>query len=327
MASKSSSSDILASSSDIVENFSRIYDNEEQKPPASVLHSVVDDIVVRSVPTARYTDQSYHERERTELWGNVWQVVCWGGDIPEAGDIKLYDNAGISAIVVRQEDGSLKAFYNSCLHRGMRLCNKEGSRRHLTCRFHGYSWDTKGQCRNIPQSWDFPQLCKDELSLPELAVDVWQGFIFVHPNPDAEPLESFLGGLSKQWEDCGWSLDKRYKAVHVRKRIRCNWKVAQEAFMEGYHGAAVHPDTIIPAAPYETFRADVFPGEATFSRGLGSAGVLASDASNAIEKQQAALDHFVKMYTPEFSERDDLVVTENESARDIMHRLSAEKLL
>ncbi len=325
MATKKRALQILASSNDVVNNFANMYQGENGEPPAVIMESVTENIDTSTVPTARYTSKAYYEREASELWHKVWQVVCWGGDIPNPGDTKLYDNEGISAIIVRQHDGSLKAFYNSCLHRGMRLCSKEGNRRKLACRFHGYAWDTQGQCQNIPQAWDFPQLNKEDLSLPELAVDEWQGFIFVHPNADAEPLEEFLGGLSEHWERAGWSFKDRFKAVHVSKRIRCNWKVAQEAFMEAYHGEAVHPETIIPSAPFEAMRADVYPGERHYTRGLGAVGVLEASDPQSLADQQAAVDHYVAYYTPEFAGRVDLVVSEEQSARDIMHRLAVEK--
>jgi phenylpropionate dioxygenase-like ring-hydroxylating dioxygenase large terminal subunit len=316
---------IIASSNDVYENFMSLYRPERDDPPASVLEQSTDDIPLHTVSTTRYTSQEFHEREVREVWHKVWQVACWGGDIPNAGDTSLYDNAGISAVIVRQNDGTVKAFYNSCLHRGMRLCNTQGSRASLKCRFHGYTWGLDGKCTNLPHAWDFPNLDQENLPLPELAVGEWQGFIFVHPDASARPLEAYLGSMPAQWEAAGWSLDSRFKAIHVTKKIRANWKVAQEAFMEGYHAPAVHPDTIMPAGPFELIRADIFPGEPHFSRGLGSSGVIDVDGENSIARQQAAVDHYVRFYTPEFSARDDLVVTDANTARDIMHRLAVEK--
>ena len=75
-----------------------------------------------------------------------------------------------------------------------------------------------------------------------MKVGTWGGFVFINMDPDCEPLESFLGDLGKHFER--WPLEKRYKQAHVAKIIRCNWKVAQEAFMEAFHVVATHPQLL-----------------------------------------------------------------------------------
>ena len=84
---------------------------------------------------------------------------------------------------------------------------------------------------------------RDELTLPAVSVGVWAGFVFINPDPDAEPLSDFLGELPDHFER--WHLEDRYVQAHVAKVVRCNWKVAMEAFAEGYHVSATHPQGVV----------------------------------------------------------------------------------
>ena len=83
---------------------------------------------------------------------------------------------------------------------------------------------------------------RSEWSLPEVRVGTWGGFVFINMDPDAEPLESFLGDLPEHFAK--WPLEQRYKAVHVAKVFPTNWKVVQEAFMEAFHVVATHPQLL-----------------------------------------------------------------------------------
>ncbi len=309
----------------IVASFEGMFKNEDATPPDTVFDHRMELVDVPTVATERYTSEAFHELEKEKVWRKVWQVVGWAEDLPDSGDTLVYDCAGISALVVRQTDGSLKAFHNSCLHRGMRLCDKPGNATSIRCRFHGFNWDLNGRCRHIPESWDFSQLEQSQLSLPELQVSVWQGYVFVNPDLKAPPLSSYLGAMPGQWDAAGWSLANRFKAVHVIKKIPANWKVAQEAFMESFHGASVHPDSILPAAPLAAMRQDVYHDEKHFARGVGAAGVLTGSGAPDRRAEQKAVDHWIEYYAPEFKDKRGYIVGDGESARDVIWRLTVDK--
>jgi phenylpropionate dioxygenase-like ring-hydroxylating dioxygenase large terminal subunit len=111
------------------------------------------------------------------------------------------------------------------------------------CPFHGWTWRLDGELKQIPAEWDFPQAVERDLSLPEVKVGCWAGFVFINPDADCEPLEKFLGpDIQQHFER--WDFDNRYVAAHVSRTIRCNWKIASEAFTEGYHVGATHPQAI-----------------------------------------------------------------------------------
>lgn len=307
------------------DNLAAMFRHDATIPPKGVLEPGFEDIDYATVPTTRYTSEEYHQREVKHLWHKVWQVAGWAADIPNPGDTMTYDIADIAALIVRQPDLSLKAYHNSCLHRGMRICEGGSGLNSLRCPFHGFNWKLDGTVKNVPEKWDFPQFADAELSLPQLKVAEWQGYIMINPDPDAAPLSDFLGSLPQQWDDAGWDLTNRFKAVHVTKKIRSNWKVAQEAFLEFLHGNYVHTNSIVPAAPAEAMRQDVFEGEPHFARGIGVAGVLTQEGDLVQAREQKAVDHFIAYYAPELGDGPELKVGQGQSARDKIEEITIQK--
>ena len=209
------------------------------------------------VPVARYTTQEFHDLEVEKIWKRAWQMAAHEDDMPNVGDFVPYDIAGMSFLVVRTGEDEFKAYYNACLHRGRKLRENRGRRAEdLRCPFHGWTWNIDGSIKQIPCEWDYPGLKREEQSLPEVNVGRWGRYIFINPDPDCEPLEDFLGDLSSHFPLLPY--EKRYKSAHVAKIIRCNWKVAQEAFMEAYHVIATHPQILTGGAHDCDSKYDVF---------------------------------------------------------------------
>ncbi len=193
------------------------------------------------VPVERYTSPEFHRLEVEKLWKKVWQMACREEDIPEVGDHLTYDIAGMSILVVRSAPDTIQAFHNICLHRGRLLKESCGRDEELRCAFHGFAWNLDGSLKHVPCRWDFPQV-DDTWRLPEVKVGTWGGFVFINMDPNSGSLDDHLGDLSAHFER--WPLEKRYKQAHVAKILRCNWKLAQEAFMEAYHVVATHPQLL-----------------------------------------------------------------------------------
>ncbi len=197
---------------------------------------------VTTVPVESYFSREQHELEVERLWKRVWQMACHKDDIPSVGDVHVYDIASLSYMIVHESQGVYRAFPNACLHRGRALFNKSRKgQKVLRCPFHGWSWKLDGTLKEIPCQWDFPTVNEEEYCLPQCRVGEWGGFIFINPDPDCEPLEDFLGDLDRHF---GIPFERRYKAAHLIKQLPCNWKVAQEAFMESYHVVATHPELL-----------------------------------------------------------------------------------
>ena len=197
------------------------------------------------VPVARYTSREWHLLEKEHIWRKVWQMACREEHLPDVGSYILYDIAGDSYVVVRTRDG-IKAYVNACLHRGRALKDFDGRCSEFRCTFHGFTWRLDGTLRFNPAPQEFPQITEnpEEWNLPEAKVGTWGGFVFINPDPDAESLADFLGTMPEHFAP--WDFEHRYIQAHVSKKLRCNWKVAQEAFDEGLHVGATHPQS----APY-----------------------------------------------------------------------------
>jgi phenylpropionate dioxygenase-like ring-hydroxylating dioxygenase large terminal subunit len=190
----------------------------------------------------RYTSRAWFDLEVERLWSRVWQFACREEQIPDAGSYVVYDIAHLSFIVMRTATGDVKAYRNACLHRGRQLKDQDGRCRELRCPFHGWAWAIDGRLTDVPARWDFGHVEPDEFALPEAKVGTWAGFVFINPDPEAGPLEEYLGDLPHHFER--WDLANRYVQGHVQKTIRANWKIAQEAFCESYHVAGTHPQAV-----------------------------------------------------------------------------------
>ena len=198
------------------------------------------------IPVERYTSRDWHRREVDRLWRRVWQFACRLEHIPEPGDYVVYEIANLSFIVIRTTTGEIKAYPNACLHRARRLKDHDGHCSELRCPFHGFAWTLDGALADVPASWDFPHVAAradHDFHLIECKVGTWAGFVFINPDPHAEPLDAFLGDLPEHFQF--WDLENRYVQAHVSKVINANWKVTQEAFCEAYHVGGTHPQILV----------------------------------------------------------------------------------
>lgn len=204
---------------------------------------------VMRVAVDRFIRRDYHDREVDRIWKRSWQWACREEQIPDVGDYIVYEIADLSFIVVRTELDEVKAYWNSCLHRGRKLCTFNGRRaKEFRCMFHGWAWNIKGEMTNMTCGWDFPGTREEVTHLPEAQVGMWGGFVFINPDPDAESLESFLGELPNHFEGAGHDLRDRWVQAHVQVEVAANWKVTQEAFLEAWHTQTTHPQIVRSAA-------------------------------------------------------------------------------
>ena len=200
------------------------------------------DLGSADVDVAHYISRDWHDLEIERLWRRVWQFACRESDIAEVGDHVLYEIGRDSFVVMRTAPDEIKAYPNACLHRGRRLKDHAGRCSEIRCPFHGFAWTIDGALKDVPARWDFEHVDDEDFSLPECRVGTWAGFVMVNPDPDAEPLTSFLGAITDQFDE--WDLTERYTQAHVAKVVHANWKVAQEAFCEAYHVSATHPQIL-----------------------------------------------------------------------------------
>ncbi|WP_066552288.1 aromatic ring-hydroxylating oxygenase subunit alpha [Croceicoccus bisphenolivorans] len=190
----------------------------------------------------RYWSREFADREWEHMWKKIWHVGGRTAQLEETGDFIVHDFCHESVLMVRQEDGSIKAFLNVCQHRGNLLVNTSegGVTSHFVCPYHNWKWRLDGVLDHVQDPEDFPQgdPC-GKLKLHELKCDTWGGFIFFSFNPDPVPLLDYLDPAPTLLGNR--DLDDWTRVVWRRLRVNTNWKFASDNFNEAYHIPAVHP--------------------------------------------------------------------------------------
>ena len=166
------------------EAYDRMLETETRPVPASYRRHAPIETGPTLIPVERYISRAFHDLEVEKLWKRVWQAACHEDDLPNVGDSVPYDIAGLSFLVVRTAPDTIKAYYNACLHRGRKLRTTRGKNaREIRCHFHGWTWSLDGRLTQVPCLWDFPDLRREEQSLPEVKVGRWGRFVFINPRP------------------------------------------------------------------------------------------------------------------------------------------------
>jgi nitrite reductase/ring-hydroxylating ferredoxin subunit len=203
--------------------------------------TVSDEPVV--VPVEAYISSEYAKQEGKKLWSKVWQVACREEEIPNVGDFYTYDIADESVIVTRTLPDEITAYRNVCPHRGRKITGGCGHAKGFYCRYHGWQWNLDGSNKKVLDRGDWGGALSDEyVRLKTAKVGRWAGFVFINLDPNCEPLETFLATVP-HWLDPFEIGKMRYK-WRQWLYFPCNWKVALEAFMEGYHVGASHPQIL-----------------------------------------------------------------------------------
>lgn len=203
------------------------------------------------IPAKRYYDEDFYRLEVEQLWPHVWQMACRLEQIPNVGDWVEYSNLGKSVIIVRAKNG-VKAFHNACRHRGVPLAEPNGHGNCKTagfiCPFHGWRWNIEGENTFVYGRHMFSeeQLDKGDLALRECRVETWGGCAFINFDNDAPSFRDSIGPVVDRLEAHGMS--KLRSEWWYATVLPANWKVAMEAFMEGYHVMRTHPQ-LQQAAP------------------------------------------------------------------------------
>jgi|SRR5690554_4429767 len=193
-----------------------------------------------------------YKLENEKIFKKTWLKVARVEEVSEIGGFKVkkLDFANTSAIIVRGKDNQIRAFHNICTHRGNKVIPEEGNETFgkakanvMTCRFHGWVFDTDGSVRSVPKEEEFESFDKGCYGLKEINCDVWEGFVFINldQNP-SQTLREYLGGMADHFS--GYKYGESTYAFTYRTVLNCNWKVALYAFTEGYHVETIHAGTL-----------------------------------------------------------------------------------
>jgi len=195
----------------------------------------------RTLPFAWYGDEELLRRERRRIFARSWQYGGRADQVAEPGSFLATDAGGIPLLVTRGSDCELRAFLNVCRHRGAILTEGCGRRETIQCHYHAWTYGLDGSLRAAPRSDREVAFDKAALSLLPASVGTWGPFLFVNPDPGAEPLVDWLGDLPAI---LARDIDLDGVTFHSRVAFgsNANWKVVTENFLECYHCPTAHPD-------------------------------------------------------------------------------------
>lgn len=192
----------------------------------------------------RYTDQTFFELEFDKIFLKSWVAAFREEEIENVGDYYIFDKLQRDILVVRQKDKSIKAFFNTCSHRGAPVVrDKKGNTKLLRCQYHSWAYDLDGSLIVVPDQRDFLNLDLSCRGLKDVYCDTWGGWVFISLS-DKKPvnLKDFLEPVSSEME-CFKSSDL-IKIWENSKLVKANWKTCLDAFMEVYHSPTIHTDTV-----------------------------------------------------------------------------------
>ncbi len=206
--------------------------------------------VASRIPASRYTSRDWEDLETERLWARVWQIACTEDCISEPGDYWEYEIGPLSIVILRDDEGIVRAFQNVCPHRGAAILKGSGGGLcEVRCPYHHWRFDLKGHLCGDAQS-DQLEGRPGPMSLIPVSTGTFGGFVFVNPDPDCEPLEEFLEILPKE---LAWVGMEDYSCSDfLTLPLPCNWKVVVDAFIETYHLHAVHPQMLAIADDVHT---------------------------------------------------------------------------
>lgn len=199
-----------------------------------------------TLPGTDYWSPEIFELEKRKIFCSVWVCVGREEELPRPGDFFVRDILDESILVTKGTDGELRAFYNVCRHRGSRLCEGQG---HLgaaiRCPYHSWTYNLEGRLLRTPNVGDVEGFDREEYPLYDVALDVWEGFIFVNLSDAPGPLHDQLGSLER-----GLAGLSRYRMGELRTAHRIvydvasNWKIVSENYNECLHCPSVHPELV-----------------------------------------------------------------------------------
>lgn len=199
--------------------------------------------------TESCTSPEYFRLEKERLFKRVW--LCVGREEAAAGPgdyfVKDIAAADASILIVRGQDGALRAFHNVCRHRGNKLVWEAGcgSARSFVCTFHGWAFRPDGQLAGVPAEEQFRDFDRRDHGLAPIHLDVWEGFVFVNFSAEpAQTLVEFMGSFGESL--AGYPFGEKIHAFRYSTEVNANWKLVMDAFQEFYHVAFIHKRSLGP---------------------------------------------------------------------------------
>ena len=194
-----------------------------------------------SLPGWLYHDPEYHGVEMARVMRPSWQIVCHVNDLAQAGEWRTLDFLGESIVVVRGENGAIRAFANVCRHRGSRVVQGDsGCSKRLVCPYHAWSYRLDGRLAGVPKRADYRDVDWDELGLAPVEMEVWRGFVFVRLQSGGPSVAAMVVPFEEEIEPYRFDELQAMGRVTLRPRP-VNWKNVADNYSDGLHIEIAHP--------------------------------------------------------------------------------------
>lgn len=210
-----------------------------------------------TIPSAWYTSQETASLERQRLFGNTWLCVGRTDQVEKSGQFFTFEVAQEPLLIVRGEDGVLRAFFNVCRHRAARVATAEcGQVDRLRCPYHGWTYDLSGRLKGVPEFEGVAGFKREENGLSAITVDSWGPLVFVHLGKPTQGLKEFLSPMPEKLAP--YRLETLRCVARKEYVLQCNWKVFVDNFLDGgYHVNAVHP-SLAGVLDYKNYKTECF---------------------------------------------------------------------
>ncbi len=196
------------------------------------------------LPREAYVDPDWFARERLSVHFRQFHFAGFSNDLNAAGDYIATTICGYPLIILRDQEGSLRAFHNLCRHRGTELLEGTGNcGASIVCPYHRWTYMLDGRLRGVPNQNLFEEIDRAKLSLQPASVGEWKGMLFVSPTPLADFAE-WIAPLADAAFPHDISTQDLVRGQEFIYRIKCNWKVFFENAVDGYHLAYLHEHTL-----------------------------------------------------------------------------------
>ncbi|MDM5207427.1 aromatic ring-hydroxylating dioxygenase subunit alpha [Cytobacillus kochii] len=213
---------------------------------------------VGEIPAYVLADPKVYDLEHKKVFMKTWIFIGHESEIPNKNDYMLRDLAGYSIIVSRNADSSIKAFYNMCTHRGMKLCRADkGNKSAFVCPYHGFNFKNNGDLIGVPlqKSIYGEELDKSTMGLTEVRIESYKGLLFGTWNDEAESLDDFLGDFKWYLDILVGRAEMEVLGAPQRFVIHSNWKIGADNFVgDSYHTMVTHGSIaklgMVPSATY-----------------------------------------------------------------------------
>ena len=195
-----------------------------------------------TLPPWTYTSQRFYEAERERIFFRLWNCIGHHSKVATAGAYYTFDFLGVPLIVVRGDDMKVRAFVNSCSHRGAEVASGSGQCKFMKCPYHAWTFDLKGQLFATPLIDESECFKKADHGLREVKLELFAGLMWINLDPQSQSLTEYLGDLPERTKP--WGADDMVCVGRSELTVNANWKLFVENFSDGLHVPFVHQTSI-----------------------------------------------------------------------------------